>query len=48
MLSYEGKLILINLFLSSLALFILSFFKIPKGILHKLDFYGSRFFLARG
>jgi hypothetical protein len=42
-LSYEGGLVLINTILSSLALFILSFFEIPKGILHKLDYYRSSF-----
>jgi hypothetical protein len=44
MLSYGGRLILINLVLSSLALFMLSFYEVPKGILHKLDFYRSMFF----
>jgi hypothetical protein len=44
MLSYGGRLVLINSVLYSLALFMLSFFEIPKGILHKLDFYRSRFF----
>jgi hypothetical protein len=36
-------LVLINSVLSSLALFMLSFFEIPKGILEKLDFYRSIF-----
>jgi hypothetical protein len=45
MLLYGGHLVLINFVLSSLALFILSFYEVPKGILHKLDFYRSRFFL---
>jgi hypothetical protein len=44
MLSYGGRLVLINSVLSSLALFMLSFFEIPKGVLEKLDFYRSRFF----
>jgi hypothetical protein len=44
MLSYGGKLILINSVLSSLALFMLSFYEVPKGILYKLDFYRSKFF----
>jgi hypothetical protein len=44
LLSYGGRLVLINSVLSSLALFMLSFFEIPKGILHKLDYYRSRFF----
>jgi hypothetical protein len=43
-LSYGGRLILINLVLSSLDLFMFSFFEVPKGILHKLDFYRPRFF----
>jgi hypothetical protein len=30
--------------LSSLALFMLSFYEVPKGILYKLDFYRSMFF----
>jgi hypothetical protein len=30
--------------LNSLALFMLSFYKVPKEILHKLDFYRSMFF----
>jgi hypothetical protein len=30
--------------LSSLALFMMSFFELPKGILHKLDYYSSWFF----
>jgi hypothetical protein len=44
MLSYGGRLILINSVLSSLALFMLSFYELPKGILHKVDFYKSMFF----
>jgi hypothetical protein len=44
MLSYGGRLILINSVLSSLALFMLSFYEVPKGILYKLDFYRSKFF----
>jgi hypothetical protein len=35
---------LINSVLSSLALFMLSFYEVPKEILHKLDFYRSTFF----
>jgi hypothetical protein len=30
--------------LSRLALFMLSFYEVPKIFLHKLDFYRSRFF----
>jgi hypothetical protein len=40
----EGRLVLINSVLSRLALFMMSFFEVPKGILHKLDYYRSRFF----
>jgi hypothetical protein len=43
-LSYGGRLVLINSVLSSLALFMLSFYEVPKEVLHKLDFYRSRFF----
>ncbi|WVZ90587.1 hypothetical protein U9M48_036874, partial [Paspalum notatum var. saurae] len=44
LLSYGGRLVLINSVLSSLAMFMMSFFEIPKGILKKLDFYRSSFF----
>ena len=44
LLSYGGPLVLINSVLSSLAIFMLSFFEIPKGILYKLNFYRSRLF----
>ena len=44
LLSAGGRLVLINSILSSLPMFMLSFFKIPKGILKKLDYYRSRFF----
>jgi hypothetical protein len=47
LLSYGGRLVLINFVLSSLAMFMLSFYEIPKTVLHKLDSYRSRFFLAR-
>jgi hypothetical protein len=43
-LSYGGRLVLINSILSSLAMFMLSFYEVPKCVLHKLDFYRSRFF----
>ncbi|WVZ49290.1 hypothetical protein U9M48_000659 [Paspalum notatum var. saurae] len=39
LLSYGARLVLINSVLSSLAMFMMSFFEIPKGILKKLDFY---------
>jgi hypothetical protein len=44
LLSYGDRLVLINSVLSSLAMFMLSFFEVPKEILHKLDYYRSRFF----
>jgi hypothetical protein len=44
LLSYEGRLGLINSVLSSIAMFMLSFYKLTKEILHKLEFYKSRFF----
>jgi hypothetical protein len=44
LLSSGGRLVLINSVLSSLPMFMLSFFIIPKGVLEKLDYYRSRFF----
>ena len=44
LLSYGDRLVLINSVLSSLPMFLLSFFEIPKGVLKRLDFYRSRFF----
>jgi hypothetical protein len=44
MLSVGERLVLINSVLSSLPMFMLSFFEIPKGVLKKLDYYRSRFF----
>jgi hypothetical protein len=38
LLSYGGGLVLINSGLSSLAMFMLSFYEVPKEVLHKLDF----------
>jgi len=43
-LSYGGRLVLLNLVLSSLPMFMMSFFEIPKGVLKNLDFFRSRFF----
>jgi hypothetical protein len=45
-LSVDGLLVLINSVLTSLTMFMLSFFKVPKGVLEKIDYYRSRFFLA--
>jgi hypothetical protein len=44
LLSYGGHLVLINSVLSSLSLFMLSFYEVPKGDLEKMDFYRSKFF----
>jgi hypothetical protein len=44
LLSYGDRLVLINSILSSLPMFLLSFFEIPKGVRKRLDFYRSRFF----
>jgi hypothetical protein len=44
LLSYGGRLVLINSVLSNLAMFMLSFYEVPKEVLHKLNFYRSRFF----
>ena len=44
LLSYGDRLVLINSVLTSLPMFMLSFIKIPKGVLKRLDFYRSRFF----
>jgi hypothetical protein len=43
-LPYGGRLVFRNSVLSSLDLFMLSFYEVPKKVLHKLDFYRSRFF----
>ena len=43
-LSYRGRLVLLNSVLSSLLMFMMSFFEIPKGVLKKLNHYRSRFF----
>jgi hypothetical protein len=44
LLSSRGRLVLINSVLSSLQMFMMSFFRIPKGVLEKLNYYRSRFF----
>jgi hypothetical protein len=44
MLSSGGRLVLVNSVLSSLPMYMMSFFRIPKGVLEKLDYYTSRFF----
>ena len=42
--SYGGRLILINSVLTSMPMFLLSFFEVPVGVRKRLDFYRSRFF----
>ena len=42
--STGGRLTLINWVLSSLPMHMMSFFKIPKGVRKKLDYFRSRFF----
>jgi hypothetical protein len=49
--SWKGKLlfvgrrlVLINSVLTSLPMYMLSFFEIPRGVLKKIDYYRSRFF----
>jgi hypothetical protein len=44
LLSVGGRLVLLNSVLSSLPMFILSFFELPKGVLKKLDYFRSWFF----
>jgi len=44
MLSYGGRLVLLNYVLSSLPMFMLSFFEIPRGVLKKIEYFRSRFF----
>jgi hypothetical protein len=44
LLSLGGRLVLINLVLTNMVLYMVSFFLLPKGVLHKLDYYRSRFF----
>jgi len=43
-LSTGGRLMLINSVLSSLPMYMMSFFEIPKGLRKKLDYFRSRFF----
>jgi hypothetical protein len=43
-LSTGGHLTLINSMLSSLPMYMMSFFGIPRGVLKKLDYFRSRFF----
>jgi hypothetical protein len=43
-LSVGGRLVLINSVLSSLPMFMLSFFEVPKWVIEKIDYFKSRFF----
>jgi hypothetical protein len=44
MLSVGGRLVLINSVLTSLPMFMMSFFELPKGVLEKIDCFRSCFF----
>jgi len=44
MLSVGGRLVLIKSVLSSPPMFMMSFFKIPREVLKKLDYFRLRFF----
>ena len=44
MLSIGGRLVVIHSVLSSLPMFMMSFFEIPRGVLKKLDYFRSWFF----
>jgi len=44
LMSVGGRLVLINSVLTSLAMFMLSFFEVPRGVLERLDYFRSRFF----
>ena len=44
LLSLGGRLVLINSVLTNMVLYMISFFQLPKGVLHKLDYFRSRFF----
>jgi hypothetical protein len=43
-LSVGSQLILINSILTSLVMFMLSFFEVPRGVLEKIDYFRSRFY----
>jgi hypothetical protein len=46
-LSVGGRLVLINSVLTSLPMFMLSFFVVQKGVIEKIEYFRSRFFLAK-
>jgi hypothetical protein len=41
---YGDRLVLINYVLSSLHMFMMSLFEVPRGILKKIEYFRSRFF----
>lgn len=43
LLSFGGSLVLIYFVVSSLPMFMLSFFEIPRGVLKKTEYFRSRF-----
>jgi hypothetical protein len=43
-LALEGRLVLINSVLTKMVLYMISFFLLPKGVFHKINYYRSRFF----
>jgi hypothetical protein len=43
-LSVGGRLVLVNFVLTSLVMFMLSFFEVLRGVLEKIDYYRSRFY----
>jgi hypothetical protein len=43
-----GRLVLINSVLTSLVMFMLSFFEIPRGVLERIDCFRSGFFWQGG
>jgi hypothetical protein len=45
MLTVGGRLVLIDSVLSSLPMFMLFFFEVPRGVLEKIECFRSRFFL---
>ena len=44
MLTAGGRLVLLNSVLSSLPMFMMSFFELPRGVLEKIDCFRSRFY----
>jgi hypothetical protein len=39
-----GCLVLVNSVITSLVMFMLSFFEVPRGVIEKIDYYRSRFY----